>query len=228
MIKALLFDLDGLIFDSEKVYYRCWKQAGEDIGYSIPEETLLALRSCDASVARQRLEGSLGVEGVYDRIRARRREIMKPYLTGQLPELKEGVTEFLMKAHEIPSVRKAVVTQSRKSEKEGLLLGLGLLQYFDEVISAEDVNRGKPVPDIYECACRRLGLQPEECIAFEDSPNGIVSAHDAGVNVIMIPDMSQPDEELRKICFGVYPTLADSFPAIEQLLRSEDGKQDKK
>ncbi len=86
-------------------------------------------------------------------------------------------------------------------------------------MSAEDVKRGKPYPDIYEYACRKLGLRPEECIAYEDSPNGIISAHDAGINAIMIPDMSQPDEELRQICFGVFPTLVDSFAAIEPMLK---------
>ena len=217
-IKALLFDLDGLIFDSEKVYYRCWKQAGEDYGYTIPHETLLALRSCDSTVARERLESSLQKEGVYDLIRARRKELMKPYLTEELLELKPGVREFLEMVHDIPSVRKAVVTQSRKSEKERLLEGVGLLQYFDEIVTAGDVKRGKPFPDIYECACRRLSLKPEECIAFEDSSNGIISAHDAGVNAVMIPDMSQPDEELEKLCFDVFPSLEKSFSAIEPLL----------
>ena len=101
-IKALLFDLDGLIFDSEKVYYRCWKQAGEDCGFSIPHETLLALRSCDSTVARERLEGSLGEKGVYDKIRARRKEIMKPYLVSHDPELKEGVTGFLERCAHTP------------------------------------------------------------------------------------------------------------------------------
>lgn len=218
-IKALLFDLDGLIFDSEKVYYRCWKQAVEDYGYTISRETLLSLRSSDPTVARQRLESGIGAEGVYDQIRARRKEIMKPYLTQQEPELKEGVVQFLRMVHALPSVRKAVVTQSRKNEKELLLRKAGLLELFDEVVSAEDVKRGKPFPDIYEYACRKLGLRPEECIAYEDSPNGIISAHDAGINAIMIPDMSQPDEELRQICFGVFPTLVDSFAAIEPMLK---------
>lgn len=188
-IKALLFDLDGLIFDSEKVYYRCWKQAVEDYGYTISRETLLSLRSSDPTVARQRLENGIGAEGVYDQIRARRKEIMKPYLTQQEPELKEGVVQFLRMVHALPSVRKAVVTQSRKNEKELLLRKAGLLELFDEVVSAEDVKRGKPYPDIYEYACRKLNLRPEECIAYEDSPNGIISAHDAGINAIMIPDM---------------------------------------
>ena len=103
-------------------------------------------------------------------------------------------------------------------DKEAMLRKAGLWQYFDEIVCAEDVRRGKPFPDIYEYACRKLSLKPEECIAFEDSPNGIVSAHEAGVNIVMIPDMSQPDEELSGICFGVFPTLEESFSAIEPLL----------
>ncbi len=213
-IKALLFDLDGLIFDSEKEYYRCWKQAGEDCGFTIPHETLLALRSCDSLVARQRLEEALGQTGVYDGIRARRKEIMRPYLTEHEPELKDGVISFLQKMRSYPNVRKAVVTQSRREDKESLLEKAGLLQYFDEVVSADDVKRGKPFPDMYECACRKLGIVPEECIAFEDSPNGIQSAYAAGVHPVMIPDLSGPDEELEQMCFGVYPSLEDSFSAI--------------
>ena len=66
---------------------------------------------------------------------------------------------------------------------------LSMEEVMFKVVSAEDVKRGKPYPDIYEYACRKLNLRPEECIAYEDSPNGIISAHDAGINAIMIPDM---------------------------------------
>ncbi len=216
-LKALLFDLDGLIFDSEKIYYEKWKQAGIECGYDIPHETLLSLRACDSQLACENLERSLGAPGSYAPIRRRRKELMEEYIRTHQMDVKPGVYELLEKAGTLPGVRKAVVTMSHKGEKENVLRAAGLMQYFDMIITAEDVQHGKPYPDIFLHACDRLSLKPSECIVYEDSPNGIESAVAAGIPTIMIPDMSQPDDELRSKCFGVFPNIADSWELIRNL-----------
>ena len=85
----------------------------------------------------------------------------------------------------------------------------GLRPYFEKLISATMVGEGKPSPDIYLYACKQLGLAPEECMAVEDSPNGVMSAYRAGCKVVMVPDQTQPDEKLKKCLYACVPTLAD-------------------
>ena len=197
--KAILFDLDGVILDSEKVYRRFWLQAAEELGLLLKEDVVLRLRSCDASIAREIVEAATGEAGAYDRIRGRRKKLMKEFLSEHTFELKPGVKTFLAKCRDLP-VRKVIVTSSTPEEKMPALERLGIWQYFDGFVSVKEVKRGKPFPDVYLFACSRLGLDPGECLAIEDSPNGVRSAYDAGVKVIMVPDLTGPTDELRRMC----------------------------
>ena len=89
------------------------------------------------------------------------------------------------------------------------LTRLGLFDHFDKIICADMVKEGKPSPDIYSYACQQLGLEPQRCLAVEDSPNGVTSAHLAGCKVVMVPDLTQPDEELSKKLYACVPSLVD-------------------
>ena len=116
--KAILFDLDGVILDSEKVYRQFWLQAAEELGLPLKEEVVLRLRSCDASIAREIVDTATGQTGAYDRIRARRKGLMKEFLSEHTFELKPGVQSFLEKCRDLP-VRKVIVTSSTPEEKSG-------------------------------------------------------------------------------------------------------------
>ena len=216
-ITALLFDLDGLLFDTEKLYIRFWRQAARDCGYEMSLDAALAVRSCDSGIARRVITEDVRDPDAYDRIRARRKQLMKAYLADHQPELKPGAKAFLDAVRGRGGMKLLVVTQAAREEKAALLGQAGILECFDEIISAGDVRRGKPYPDVYLLACERAGVKPQECIAFEDSPNGIMSAAAAGVKPVMIPDLTEPDDELRKKCFGVYPSLMDALTGLPGL-----------
>ena len=207
-MKAILFDLDGVILDSEKEYRRFGRQAAEELGFSLTEDVVLRLRSCDSSIARKIVDEATGENGAYDRIRARRKILMKEFLSEHMYELKPGVEAFLEKSRDIP-VRKVIVTSSTPEEKMPALERLGIGQYFDGFVSVKEVKRGKPFPDVYLFACSRLGLDPGECLAIEDSPNGVRSAYDAGVKVVMVPDLTGPTDALRRMC-----RVADGIEAV--------------
>lgn len=198
-VKAILFDLDGVLLDTEKIYNKYWKQAASELGFDLADEIFLQLRSCDSSIARRIVDTAADVDGAYDRIRARRKELMKDSAWTDGIEIKDGVIGFLSAIMHLP-VRKAIVTSSSLEKKLELLTRLGIADYFDEIISVKEVPRGKPFPEVYLFACEKLGLKPEECLAIEDSPNGIRSAYGAGVRVVMVPDLSGPDEELAGMC----------------------------
>ena len=210
--KAILFDLDGVILDSEKEYRRFWLQAAKELDLPLSENVVLRLRSCDSSIARKIVEEATGENGSYDRIRARRKILMKEFLTEHIFKLKPGVKAFLEKSRELP-VRKVIVTTSAPEEKMPTLESLGIDQYFDEFVAVKEVKRGKPFPDVYLFACRKLGLDPGECLAIEDSPNGVRSAYDAGVKVVMVPDLTGPTDELLRMC-----RVADSIEEVMDYL----------
>ena len=126
-----------------------------------------------------------------------------------------------LKAHGILT---AIATANQVERTERLLRRIGLIEYFDRVIGADLVERGKPVPDTYRYACEVLALPPEQVIAVEDAPNGVLSAHAAGCRVIMVPDQSEPDELLKEKLFAVVPVLTD----IIDLIDSPDGSKAEK
>lgn len=199
LIKAILFDLDGVILDSEKVYCEFWVKASRYLGYELAYDVALQLRSCDSSIAREIVGNYLKDDGAYSKIRTMRKKMMEEYLSCNSYDLKPGVINFLQSISTKP-YKKVIVTSANPNDKIVILKKLGIYCYFDDIISVNDAKRNKPYPDLYEQACNKLGLTPAECVAIEDSPNGITSAYDAGVNVIMVPDLTKPDKKLLSMC----------------------------
>jgi HAD superfamily hydrolase (TIGR01509 family) len=212
-IEAILFDLDGVILDSEKVYKCFWKNAASELGFCLSDETILSLRSCDSSIARRIVNEETGSEDSYDLIRSKRKILMSEYLKENSLELKAGVMDFLSKIADLP-IKKVIVTAASPEEKKKILDNLGISRYIDDIVSVKDVKRNKPFPDIYWCACDRIGVSAEKCIAIEDAPNGVKSAYDAGIKVIMIPDLSEPDDNLRNMCYAVFDRIDKAYSVI--------------
>lgn len=211
---TFLFDMDGTLFDTEKYYNRAWKQAISDAGYELPEEEVLKLRSLGRPFAVEQFQRWFIPEVDYWAIRDRRKELMKEFLAGQIP-LKPAVPETLQFLKE-QGYRLAVVTATDPQQAEHNLCTAGIRKCFDAVICATMVERGKPAPDVYTYACHELGVAPKECYAVEDSPNGIRSAYDTGCRVIMIPDLTQPDEETERL---LYRKL-DTFGSLINILKN--------
>lgn len=215
MIKGAIFDMDGLMLDTEKLFMRFWRQAAADFGYEMTVEQVLGARSLASKYSRPRFKAVFGEEFPFDEIRARRLEIMSAYIDEHGFEVKKGLFELL--DHLKSSGYKiAVATATDRQRTEKYLGMIGALDYFDAVICGDMVANGKPEPDIYLKAAAELELAPEECAAFEDSPNGLRAAYAAGCKAIMIPDLSQPDEELMPILSGVYESLDKAAEFFER------------
>ncbi len=194
--KAILLDVDGVLVDSEKVFNICWRKAAELEGYEMSFEQALELRSLDSSLAKELFLSWYGEEMAYPAIRQRRKIVMVEYNKCHTLEAKKGVNEFLKEMQKYP-IKLAIVTSSPATRISEYLKSVGIdISLFDEVITTEHVKRGKPFPDVYQYACSAIGCSPAECIAVEDSPNGVKSAHSAGCYTIMIPDLSPFDKDL--------------------------------
>ena len=208
MIRAVLFDMDGTLIDTEKYYRVFWPKAMAEFGYHMTDEQVLSMRSLGRPFAPARLKEWFGEELDYYAVRARRTEMMEAQLDIDGIQLKPGAVEILEELRR-RGILAAVATATPPDRTEKDLGLTGIRPYSSKIISATQVKEGKPSPDIYLYACEQLGLAPEECMAVEDAPNGILAAYRAGLRVVMVPDQTQPTEELQGMLYANVDRLDD-------------------
>ena len=209
---AVLFDMDGTLTDTEKYHQEAFRQAIVSCGYPIKEEITLYQRSLGKPYAKRLFLRWYGEDFPYQTLRARHNAFFEKIVEERGVELKPGAEELLrwLKAE---GYRIGLATASSEKRAEQYLALTGVRPYFDCVFCAEKVKRGKPAPDLYTAACKAIGVPPERTVALEDAPNGILSAFTAGCDVIMVPDLTPPDEELRWRLLACVPSL-DRVPGV--------------
>lgn len=207
-ISTIIFDLDGTLIDTEKYFKVFWRQAAEEFGFHMTEEQALSLRSLGRPFAPALLKEWFGEAFDYTAVRDCRRRLMQEHLAKVGLERRPEALETLKWLSE-NGYRIALATATPGDRAEEQLKETGLLPYFDEIVSATEVKLGKPAPDVYSKTLEVLGADPEECLAVEDSPNGVESATAAGIPTVMIPDQTQPDEVLQKKLYACLLALGE-------------------
>lgn len=218
MIKGVLFDMDGLITDTERLLSRFWIQAAAEYGFEMRSEHTLGIRSLAAKYASPHLQKIFGSGFDYDMIRDRRRQLMNEYIEKNGIEKKKGLDQLLDYIGK-SGLKCAVCTATDLERTKRYLSDIGVYDKFDKFVCGDMIENGKPQPDTYIAGANALKLRPEECAALEDSPNGILSAYSAGCVPIMIPDLSQPDEKTRSMVCAVCGDLSEVIPLLEQMRR---------
>ncbi len=197
--KAVIFDLDGTIIDTEKYYRIAWPKAFEHAGYTMTDDQYLFIRSLGKPFVQQTLkEFSKDDNFDYDKMTQLRNVYLQDLIDKNGLQTKKGAKELLSYLKQC-NITTCIATASPVAKAEGFLKQVDLLQYFDRIVSARDMKEGKPSPDVYLYAVNQLGLIPHDCLAVEDSPNGVLSASRAGLDVIMIPDQSPCDPQSKKL-----------------------------
>jgi HAD superfamily hydrolase (TIGR01509 family) len=216
-VKAALFDMDGLLIDSEAVYIKAMQAAARTF------DREMSLDFCHSMIGIPRAECNVMIQEFYgegfdlEEFRGVYSANVRQLMEARIP-IKPGVIELLdfLAARGLPC---GVATSATRDTAESHLGRAGLLPRFAAVTTRDDVERAKPFPDIYIKAARRLGVAPENCIAFEDSSPGLTAAHAAGTMAIMVPDILQPSDEVRAKCLHIAPDLVAAGRLLREHLR---------
>ena len=193
-VKLVVFDMDGLMFDTENLFFQYYKEAAAELGYELTREFYLETVGCNATEVRRITAELMGEEFPQDEAGSRAHEKIREYLEDHRVPVKPGLQELLeyLKEKEIPCV---IASSSAESTIHRYLVSAGIEEYFVGIANGNQVEHSKPEPDIFLKACADAGVRPEEALVLEDSQNGILAAWRAGIRVICVPDMKYPATE---------------------------------
>lgn len=215
-VEAVVFDMDGLIFDSERVVQRSWNDAGEILGYGRIGEHIYNTLGFNVKRREQYFKSVYGADFKMEEFNQITRERFHEIVGQEGLGVKPGVRELLeyLKSR---GIKTAVATSSRKEYSTRILTEAGLMRYFDGAVFGDMVENAKPDPEIYLKACDAIGAKPENSVALEDAPAGIRAAHAAGMTTLMIPDLVEPDEETKKLYFRKFNSLLEVLEFLKNM-----------
>ncbi|WP_448135205.1 HAD family hydrolase [Stenotrophomonas rhizophila] len=208
---AVIFDMDGLMIDSERVSIACWTQAAHELALPLANDFWLRFvglgdRDCERLLLQHIDAGQVAA------LFARCHDLYEARTQEGLP-LRPGILDLLQLLHD-HGIARAVATSTRQPRASRKLAAAGLLPFFEVVVTSSDVAHPKPAPDIYLLAAQKLGKDPARCLALEDSPAGIRAAVGAGMTAIQVPDLVYPDDDLRALGHRIVDSLADAHTLL--------------
>ena len=215
MISGVIFDMDGLMTDTERLYIDLWCQILREQGMEEHREVVTRCIGMDHSKMRSYIKDTLGEEFDYLSVLGEVGKRSERYCQEHGIPVKPGLYELLddLDAQKIPY---AVATSSRGEGARSKLQKIGVLSRLRGLVTGDMVEKGKPDPEIFIRAAQALQLPPGECLVLEDSPHGILAAHRAGCLPMMIPDLWQPDSEVKSMLYALGSSLLDVIPVLRQ------------
>ena len=206
MTEAVIFDMDGVIFDSEALVMKTWKIVAEKYGFGDIESVCRQCLGTNAAATRQIFLDAYGEDFPYDDYKKEMSELYHMEAAGGNLPVKPGVREIL-KYLKNAEIKTGLATSTREAVVRKELEEAGIIEFFDVIVCGDMVERSKPAPDIYLEACRMLQVRPEDSCAVEDSYNGIRAAHAVGMKPVMVPDLAEPTEEMENLAERILPSL---------------------
>jgi len=214
---AVIFDLDGLILDTETIARVAWRRAVLDFGAVLTDDIYRRLIGLATPDIEKVLKEVFGEVFPVDKVIPQAYSYFDRIITEDGISVKPGFMEVIVFLDKIRHPR-AVATSSSRGLTLRKLAVSDLTGIFDIVVCGDQVKKGKPAPDIFIEAARQLDIPPEECLVFEDSDNGVRAAHKAGMAVIIIPDINSPSEEAKKLANNIFPSFYDVLPFLQAVI----------
>lgn len=218
MIKAVIFDCDGTLLNSERIYMSTWNMVANPMGYVVPEDLLLATRGKSGTVGRKMFIETMGDEFPIDEISAKRRVMNEDVFYATSPEeiVKPGVWELIhwLKKH---NFKIAVASAKSIQMTSDHLRYAGLYDCADVILGRDHVVHNKPAPDLFLKAMELLGVTKEECFVCGDTPSDVEAAHAAGIRMVFIPDLVPASADIRKKAYQILAQINELIPIIENV-----------
>lgn len=214
---AAIFDMDGLLIDTESVYKEEMMASAEEIGMKMDESyynQFTGMSEAKMKATFKKDFPELSEEAIDDSFDKSKARIAERFMAGDA-KVKSGVVKLLaeLEKRHIPHI---VATSNERVVAELLLEKTGLDQYFNQIVTANDVHHAKPDPEIVNVALDKLGVAADEAVMFEDSLAGIEACNRAGVDVVMIPDLIQPNDYAKKHTRAIYQTIDQAIPLFKK------------
>ncbi len=218
MITTVIFDMDGLLFDTEPVYFECYKKAAAEDGLDFTYELFESCVGISRADAARFILQHFGPQADIRKMHARTGEIFEEYLAqnGEIhfrPGAKQAVEFFYNRG-----LKLGLASSNITKWVMFLLEKKGIKRYFSSVTTSDDVSRPKPDPEVYLKTAQKLGVDVSECLVFEDSVAGATAAITAQMRTCVVPQIKQPTQFVRENAFKIYPSLEAIYPDIDELL----------
>ena len=213
--KAFIFDMDGVIFDSERAVIDCWKVIAPQYGITDIETHCIAATGLNEQATRKIFKEQYGEDMPYDEMRAKRKALFIERFDQGLVPVKQG-TEELLSFLKTNGYKVALASSTSEGTVRRELGLAGLIGYFDVIIGGDKVTHSKPDPEIFLMAMEQLGVKPEEAAVIEDSYNGVRAADASGAYTIMVPDLLPPTDEMREKADIIRDSLSNVLEWIKE------------
>lgn len=216
MIKAIIFDMDGLMIDSERVTFECYQERLKDMNLTMDEEFYKTLLGKPIKGIYQRFYDVYGNDFPIENVIQDVHQLMAERFETEGVPVKKGLVELLhyLKDNNYKTI---VATSSNRDRVDKILAQAKITEFFDDSICGDEVTKGKPNPEVFLKSCQKLGVNVDEAIVLEDSEAGIQATYDANIKVICIPDMKYPEKQYEEKTFKILKDLTEVTAYLKSL-----------